>query len=41
LVIHTRLYFCLRDEMEEYVSKPNDMTVPAAIGELEKIEMVR
>jgi len=41
LIIRNRMYCHLKDEMEEYVAKPNYMTVPAAIKELEKIEMIR
>jgi hypothetical protein len=41
LIIRNKIYCRLRDEMEEYASKPNYMTVPAAIKELEKIEMIR
>lgn len=35
------MYNCLKDEMLKLDSRPNYMTVPAAIRELEKIEMVR
>ena len=35
------MYCQLKDAMEEYVAKPNYMTVPAAVKELEKIEMIR
>ena len=41
LIIRNRMYCQLRDEMEAYVGKPNYMTVPAAIKELEKIEMIK
>ena len=41
LIIRNRMYCQLRDEMDGYASKPNYMTVPAAIKELEKIEMIR
>lgn len=41
LIIRNRIYCQLRDEMEGYVAKPNYMTVPAAIKELEKIEMIK
>lgn len=41
LIIRCRLYTCLKAEAERLDSKPNYMTVPAAIKELEKIEMVR
>ncbi len=39
--IRNRIYTCLKDEMLETDSHANYMTVPAAIKELEKIEMVR
>ena len=35
------MYNCLKDEMLKLDICPNYMTVPAAIRELEKIEMVR
>ena len=35
------MYTLLKDELEKLETKPNYMTVPAAIRELEKIEMVR
>lgn len=41
LIIRNRLYRKLKDEIERIDSRPNYMTVPAAIKELEKIEMVR
>lgn len=41
LIIRCRIYTCLKAEAERLESKPNYMTVPAAIKELEKIEMVR
>jgi len=41
LIIRNRIYTCLKDEMMETDSHANYMTVPAAIKELEKIEMVR
>lgn len=41
LIIRCKLYTCLKAEAERFDSKPNYMTVPAAIKELEKIEMVR
>lgn len=41
LIIRNRIYCLLKDEMLEYVAKPNYMSVPAAIRELEKIEMIR
>ena len=41
LIIRSRLYTLLKDEMERMERRPNFMTVPAALKELEKIEMVR
>ena len=41
LIIRCRIYTCLKAEAERLETKPNYMTVPAAIRELEKIEMVR
>ena len=35
------MYVLLKDEMEKLDKKPNYMTVPAAIRELEKIELIR
>jgi transposase len=41
LIVRNRIYSCLKDEMNHLDKKPNYMTVPAAIKELEKIEMTR
>jgi transposase len=41
LIVRNRLYTCLKDEMGRIGKKPNYMTVPAALKELEKIEMVK
>jgi hypothetical protein len=41
LIVRSKLYTCLKDEMIRSDKKSNYMTVPAAIKELEKIEMVR
>lgn len=41
LIIRCRIYTALKDEMKKMDKKPNYMTVPAAVRELEKIEMVR
>ena len=41
LIIRNRMYNHLRDAMKEMAKKPNYMTVPAAIRELDKIEMAR
>ena len=41
LIIRNKIYTCLKDERNNLDKNPNYMTVPAAIKELEKIEMVR
>ncbi len=41
LIIRNRFYTLLKDEMDRMNKKPNFMTVPAALKELDKIEMVR
>lgn len=41
LIIRNRIYNLLKEEMMHLEKKPNFMTVPAAIRELEKIEMIR
>ena len=41
LIIRNRIYNYLQDEMKALAKRPNFMTVPAAVRELEKIEMVR
>ena len=41
LIIRNRFYMLLKDEMERMDNRPNYMTVPAALKELDKIEMVR
>lgn len=41
LIIRNRIYNCLKDENEKKDKKQNFMTVPAALGELEKIEMIK
>lgn len=41
LIVRNRIYNLLKDEMQRLPVKRNYMTVPAAIGELEKIEMSR
>lgn len=41
LIIRNRMYNYLKDAMKEMARKPNYMTVPAAIRELDKIEMAR
>ena len=41
LIIRNKMYNQLKDAMKEMAKKPNYMTVPAAIRELDKIEMSR
>lgn len=41
MIVRNKFYTCLADEMQRLNKKPNFMTVPAAIRELEKIEMTR
>ena len=41
LIIRNKIYTSLKDDMIENEHKENFMTVPAAIKELEKIEMIR
>ena len=41
LIIRNRIYTALKDEMRRLEKRPNFMTVPAALKELKKIEMVR
>lgn len=41
LIVRNRIYTKLKEELERIDEKPNYMTVPAAIRELEKIEMIR
>ena len=41
LIIRNKIYSCLTDRMKEIHKKKNYMTVPAAIRELEKIELIR
>lgn len=41
MIIRCRMYTALSDEKKKLEKRPNYMTVPAAIRELEKIEMVR
>lgn len=41
LIIRCRLYTALKDKAAEMVKKPNYLTIPAAIRELEKIEITR
>jgi len=41
LIIRNRIYTLLKDEMARMEKRPNFMTVPAALKELDKIEMAR
>lgn len=41
LIVRCKIYTKLKSMMKEMAKKPNYMTVPAALKELEKIEMVR
>ena len=41
LIIRSKIYTALNEEMKNLDKKPDYMTVPAAIKELQKIEMVR
>ena len=41
LIIRNRIYTYLDEESVNYPSKPNYMSVPAALKELEKIEMIK
>lgn len=41
LIVRCKMYTLLKDEKERLDKKPNFMTVPAAIRELDKIEMIK
>ena len=41
LIIRNKIYTCLKDRMKEIHKKKNYMTVPAALRELDKIEVIR
>ena len=41
LIIRNKIYTCLTDRMKEIHKKKNYMTVPAALKELDKIELIR
>ena len=41
LIVRNKIYTCLKDRMKELQKKKNYMTVPAALKELDKIEIVR
>lgn len=40
-IIRSRIYTCLKDGMDQQEHKKNFMNVPAALRELEKIEMLK
>ena len=41
LIIRNKIYTCLKDRMKDLHKKKNYMTVPAALRELDKIEIIR
>lgn len=41
LIIRNKIYSCQKERMKEIHKKKNYMTVPAAIRELDKIELIR
>ena len=41
LILRSRIYTALKEKSEKMLKKPNYMTVPAALKELEKIVMIR
>ena len=41
LVIRNKIYTCLKDQMKKIKKKKNYMTVPAALKELDKIELIK
>lgn len=41
LIVRNKIYTCLKDRMKELQKKKNYMTVPAALKELDKIEIIR
>jgi transposase len=41
LIVRARIYTLLRKRVMEMTKKPNFMTVPAALKELDKIELIR
>lgn len=41
LIVRNKIYTCLKDRMKELRKKKNYMTVPAALKELDKIEIIR
>lgn len=41
LIVRNKIYVYLKEEMKKIGEKPNEMTVSAALSELEKIKMIR
>ena len=41
LILRSRIYIALKEKSEKMLKKPNYLTVPAALKELEKIVMIR
>lgn len=41
LILRSRIYTALKEKSEKMLKKPNYLTVPAALKELEKIVMIR
>ncbi len=41
MIVRNRIYNLLKETMQKRDGNPNYLTVPAALRELEKIEMVR
>ncbi len=41
LILRSRIYTSLKDKCDKMLKRPNYMTVPAALKELEKIVMIR
>ena len=41
LILRSRIYTALKEKSEKMQKKPNYLTVPAALKELEKIVMIR
>ena len=41
LILRSRIYIALKEKSEKMLKRPNYLTVPAALKELEKIVMIR
>ena len=41
LILRSRIYIALKEKSEKILKKPNYLTVPVALKELEKIVMIR